>query len=119
MLHYAAIKVADLEASGRFYDSILAPMGWRRQAESVESIGWGLIKNEFFIAVDASQRPGFGVISFPAKSIPAVKASFESGVQNGGTPEAEPGSAPLYGDGNYSARINDPDGYLVELVVAH
>jgi catechol 2,3-dioxygenase-like lactoylglutathione lyase family enzyme len=119
MLHYAAVKVADLERSGRFYDSILAPLGWRRQEAPANSVSWCLIKAEFFITQDESQRPGFGLISFPAKSIPAVKASFESGTQNGGDPEAEPGAAPSFGPGKYSCRLTDPDGYLVEVCVAH
>ena len=118
MVHYASLKVADIERSGRFYDSILAPLGWRRHEESEEAIGWGLIRSVFFIEADDVQRPGFGHVSFPARSIPAVRASYESGVQNGGTSEAEPGSAPLQGPGSYSARMIDPDGYLVQLVVA-
>ena len=32
---------------------------------------------------------------------------------------AEPGSAPAFGPGNYCCRLNDPDGYLVEVCVAH
>jgi catechol 2,3-dioxygenase-like lactoylglutathione lyase family enzyme len=119
MLHYAAVKVSDLERSGAFYDSILAPLGWRRQEAPANSVSWGLIKPEFFISEDDSQRPGYGLISFPAKSIPAVKASFESGSANGGEPVAEPGSAPSFGPGNYACRLNDPDGYLVEVCVAH
>lgn len=118
MLHYVTLKVADLERSARFYDSILAPMGWRRQEDGASTISWGLIKSELFITSDESQRPGFGVVSFPAKSIPAVKASYESGMENGGTSAAEPGSAPAFGNGTYAARLVDPDGYLVELVVA-
>jgi catechol 2,3-dioxygenase-like lactoylglutathione lyase family enzyme len=78
MLNYAAVKVSDLERSGRFYDSILAPLGWRRQEAPANSVSWGLIKAEFFISDDSSPRSGYGLISFPAKSIPAVKASFES-----------------------------------------
>jgi catechol 2,3-dioxygenase-like lactoylglutathione lyase family enzyme len=119
MLHYAALKVSDLERSGRFYDSILAPLGWRRQEAPANSVSWGLIKPEIFITESDSQRPGYGLISFPAKSIPAVKASFESGSANGGEPVAEPGSAPAFGSGKYSCRLNDPDGYLVEVCVAH
>jgi catechol 2,3-dioxygenase-like lactoylglutathione lyase family enzyme len=119
MLHYAAVKVSDLERSGAFYDSILAPLGWRRQEAPANSVSWGLIKAEFFIELADSQRPGYGQISFPAKSIPAVKASFESGSENGGEPVAEPGSAPSFGQGNYACRLNDPDGYLVEVCVAH
>jgi catechol 2,3-dioxygenase-like lactoylglutathione lyase family enzyme len=119
MLHYAVVKASDLERSGAFYDSILAPLGWRRQAAPADSVSWGLIKAEFFIELSDKQRPGYGLISFPAKSIPAVKASFESGSANGGEPVAEPGSAPAFGLGNYSCRLHDPDGYLVEVCVAH
>jgi catechol 2,3-dioxygenase-like lactoylglutathione lyase family enzyme len=119
MLHYAAVKVSDLERSGTFYDSILAPNGWRRHDAPANSVSWGLIKAEFFIEQADTAKPGYGVISFPAKSIPAVKASFESGSANGGDPVAEPGAAPLFGPGNYACRLTDPDGYLVEVCVAH
>jgi catechol 2,3-dioxygenase-like lactoylglutathione lyase family enzyme len=118
MLHYASLNVADLARSGAFYDAILNPMGWRRHETGDVAISWGLNKPEFYIVRDESQRPGFGLISFPAKSIPAVKAAYESALANGGESVAEPGSAPLHGSGNYSARLHDPDGYLVELVVA-
>ncbi|CAN5535576.1 VOC family protein [soil metagenome] len=117
-MHYAALKVADIERSGRFYDSILAPLGWRRQEENEGLIGWGLIRSVFFVELDDTQRPGFGHVSFPARSIPAVKASYESGMNNGGESAADPGSAPLLGAGSYCARLIDPDGYLVQLVVA-
>jgi len=118
VVQYAALKVADIERSASFYDSMLAPLGWRRHEENEGVIGWGLIRSVFFVEVDSTQRPGFGHVSFPARSIPAVRASYESGMQNGGESVAEPGSAPLQGPGNYSARLLDPDGYLVQLVVA-
>jgi catechol 2,3-dioxygenase-like lactoylglutathione lyase family enzyme len=118
MLHYVTVKVSDLERSASFYDAILAPLGWRRQKDVDGSISWGLIKSEFFIQRDETQRPGFGLVSFPAKSIPAVRASYESGLESGGETVDEPGAAPAYGNGNYAARLKDPDGYVVELVVA-
>jgi catechol 2,3-dioxygenase-like lactoylglutathione lyase family enzyme len=118
MLHYASLNVSDLVRSGAFYDAILAPLGWRRHDAGNDAVGWGLNKPEFYIVRDEGQRPGFGLISFPAKSIPAVKASYESAMANGGESVAEPGSPPLHGSGNYSTRLRDPDGYLVELVVA-
>ena len=99
MLNYAAVKVSDLERSAAFYDSMLAPLGWRRQEAPADTVGWGLIKAVFFIELSDTQRPGYGLISFPAKSIPAVKASFESGSQRGGEPVAEPGSAASFGSG--------------------
>ena len=119
-IHYVTIRVAEIERSASFYDSVLAPLGWRRQEDGANAVGWGLIKSaEFFIVRDDSQRPGFGVVSFPANSIPAVKASFESGSENGGEPLAGPGSAPAHGPGNYAARLRDPDGYEVEIVVSN
>jgi hypothetical protein len=119
MLHYAAVKVADLEPSARFYDSILAPLGWRRQEDGETTVSWGMNKSEFFITVADRQSPGCSIVSFPAKSIPAVKASYESGMGHGGRSAAEPGSPPAFGNGTYAARLFDPDGYEVELLVAH
>ena len=119
MLHYATLRVSDLERSAAFYDAILAPLGWRRQDASADGVSWGLNRPEFFVVRDSGAKPGFGMISFPAKSIPAVKASHESGVESGGTSAAEPGSPPAYGAGNYACRLEDPDGYTVEICVAH
>jgi catechol 2,3-dioxygenase-like lactoylglutathione lyase family enzyme len=119
-LYYASLKVSDIARSASFYDAVLAPLGWRRQEDGPTAIGWGLIRAaEFFITRDESQRPGFGLVSFPAKSIPAVKASYASGIENGGQPAAEPGSSPSHGSGSYAARVLDPDGYLVEIAVVN
>lgn len=118
MLHYVCLKVSDMEKSGSFYDSILAPLGWRRQEESDRVISWGLNKPALYVTRDGEQRPGFGSVSFPANSIPAVKASYESGLANGGEVVAEPGSPPAFGSGSYAARLRDPDGYEVEIISA-
>jgi len=118
LIHYVTVNVSDLDRSARFYDSILAPLGWRRHEDKDDVVGWGLVKAEFYVKRQDPQGPGYGHVSFPAKSIPAVKASYESGLRNGGRKAEEPGAAPAFGAGNYSARMIDPDGYLVELVVA-
>jgi catechol 2,3-dioxygenase-like lactoylglutathione lyase family enzyme len=118
MLHYVSLKVSDLERSGSFYDAVLAPLGWRRQEDGPNVISWGMNRPALYITRDDNQRPGFGRVSFPANSIPAVKASFESGVRSGGEPVAEPGTPPAHGGGSYAARLRDPDGYEVEVVSA-
>jgi catechol 2,3-dioxygenase-like lactoylglutathione lyase family enzyme len=118
MLHYVALKVSDLQRAASFYDAVLAPLGWRRQEEGPTSIGWGLVKPIFYITQEGSERPGFGQVSFAARSIPAVKASFESGAANGGEPESEPGAPPSFTNSTYAARLLDPDGYLVEICAA-
>jgi catechol 2,3-dioxygenase-like lactoylglutathione lyase family enzyme len=120
LLHYICLKISDLARSAAFYDAVLAPLGWRRQEEGSGTIGWGLIRaGVLFVTADPSQRPGFGLVSLPAKSIPAVKAAYESGLANGGESLAEPGSSPAFGPGNYAARLRDPDGYEVEICVSN
>jgi catechol 2,3-dioxygenase-like lactoylglutathione lyase family enzyme len=119
LLHYASLKVSDIERSGAFYDAVLAPLGWRRQEDNGGLISWGMIKAEFYVHQDSTQSPGFGTISFPTKSIPAVKAAFESGIENGGEPVADPGADPEFGPGNYAARLRDPDGYVIEICVSN
>jgi catechol 2,3-dioxygenase-like lactoylglutathione lyase family enzyme len=119
MLNYVRVKVADADRSGAFYDALLGPLGWRRHEDSGPVVGWGLVKAVFFItAVDGPPQPGFGHVSFPANSIPAVKAAWEGGIAHGGEPRDEPGAAPLHGSGNYAARMLDADGYLIEVSVA-
>jgi catechol 2,3-dioxygenase-like lactoylglutathione lyase family enzyme len=118
LLYLVNLSVSDIERSGAFYDSVLAPLGWRRQENGESGIAWGLQRPVFYITKEESQRPGFGHVSFAAKSIPAVRAAHESGVANGGESEAEPGSSPLLGGATYAARLYDPDGYLVEFVAA-
>jgi catechol 2,3-dioxygenase-like lactoylglutathione lyase family enzyme len=118
MLHYVNLNVSDLDRSGAFYDAVLAPLGWRRQEESSGTIAWGMIRPALFITQNGDQQPGFGQVSFPAKSIPAVKAAYESGMASGGKSVAEPGSPPAHGSGSYAARMRDPDGYEIEIVSA-
>ncbi len=117
MLNYVSIGVTDLERSGRFYDSVLNPLGWRRQFEDDNAVGWGMVKPVFYIHRGGETRPGFGHVSFPTKSIPAVKAAWEAGLEHGGENDGQPGSPPAQGNGNYAARLRDPDGYNVEISV--
>jgi catechol 2,3-dioxygenase-like lactoylglutathione lyase family enzyme len=119
VLNYVSIDVTDLERSGSFYDSLLGPLGWRRQTESDNAIAWGMIRPVFFVVEGNSNRPGFGVVSFPTKSIPAVKAAWEAGLEAGGENDAQPGSAAAQGAGTYAARLLDPDGYSIEICVAN
>ncbi|MGH2956543.1 MAG: VOC family protein [Solirubrobacterales bacterium] len=118
MLHYASLNVSDLSRSAAFYDAVVAPLGWRRQEDSSETVGWGLNKPQLYVTQSAAPGGTFGLISLAAKSIPAVKASFESGAESGGEVVDAPGSSPAMGPGTYAARLRDPDGYVVEIIVA-
>lgn len=80
-------------------------------------IGYGIAKPVFFISANHDAAPGFGLISFSAAGIAAIKAAFESGVDAGGTGVHEPGKTRGHGSGSYSAFLKDPDGYDVEVTI--
>lgn len=119
MLHHVLLEVLNLERSGIFYDAVLKPIGWRRHDVSAETIGWGMAKPVFLISDEHPPKPGFGVITFAAPGIAAVKAAWEAGAASGGTSVAEPGQTATEASGSYSAFLLDPDGYGIEITVSN
>src|SRR5215218_4900468 len=117
MLHHVLLEVSDLDRSAEFYDSMLAPLGWRRHFEEDETIGWGIAKPVFFISAHHPAQPGFGLLCFSGLGIVAVKAAWEAGTAAGGTSVSAPGERRSYGSGSYSAFLTDPDGYEIEVTV--
>ena len=117
MIHHVSVDASDLERSGRFYDALLGPLGWRRQVESEERIGWGIVKPVFFVTARDPIGPGGGHVAFTASGIPAVRAAWEEAAAAGGEHDGAPGPRPEYGAGYYSAYLRDPDGHRVEVAV--
>ena len=119
MLHYADFKVSDLERSGAS-----TTRSWRRSAgagrrTTAGKIAWGMIKAEFL-----HRRSDTPAARLRARLVPGQEHPGGQGLLRVGAGErrtssvAEPGSAPAHGIGNYAARLIDPDGYEVEIVVA-
>lgn len=117
MIHHVSVEVSDLERSGRFYDALLETLGWRRQIDSEEAIGWGIVKPLFFATAQPQATAGGGHVCFAASGTSAVKAAWEAGVAAGGTDDGAPGPRPEYGPSYYSAYLRDPDGHRVEVAV--
>jgi catechol 2,3-dioxygenase-like lactoylglutathione lyase family enzyme len=114
LIHHVLLRVSDLERSARFYDSLLAPLGWRRHLDPNGGVGWGIARPCFFIS-EGEVASSFGMVSFSAPGLAAVKAAHESGVNNGGTSITGPGGGG--GQGPFSTVVADPDGYQIELLV--
>lgn len=117
MIHHVSVEVSDLERSGRFYDSLLGPLGWRRQVETDELLGWGIVRAVFYASNRGSAAPGGGHVCFSASGISAVRAAWEGGLGAGGSDDGSPDNRPQYGPTYYSAYLLDPDGYRVEVAV--
>jgi catechol 2,3-dioxygenase-like lactoylglutathione lyase family enzyme len=118
VLHHVVLEVADLDRSASFYDALLAPLGWRRHSDGDDIVGWGIAKPVFYVSAGDSPQPNFGLVSFSALGIAAVKAAWQAGVESGGRSAAEPGERRGHGSGSYSAFLIDPDGYQVEITVS-
>ncbi len=95
MLHHVLLEVSDLPRSAAFYDSMLAPLGWRRHFEEDDTIGWGIAKPVFFISSHRDPKPGFGLLCFSGLGIVAVKAAWEGGVAAGGDQHRRARRSPL------------------------
>jgi len=117
VLHHVVVEVADLDRSAAFYDALLGPLGWRRHYDRDQVIGWGIAKPVFFISGRHEPRPGFGLISFTSVGIAGVKAAWEGGCATGGSSVSDPGVARGHASGSYSAFLQDPDGYDIEVTV--
>jgi catechol 2,3-dioxygenase-like lactoylglutathione lyase family enzyme len=115
LIHHVLVRVSDLERSARFYDALLSPLGWRRHLDPNGGVGWGIARPYLFIT-EGDVAPNFGMVSFSAPGLAAVKAAWESGVNNGGQSVTAPAGGG--GQGPYSAVVADPDGHQIELLVA-
>jgi catechol 2,3-dioxygenase-like lactoylglutathione lyase family enzyme len=118
VIHHVSVEVSDLERGGRFYDGVLGPLGWRRQVETDELLGWGIVRPVFFASNRRGAAAGGGHVCFAAHGIPAVKAAWEGGLASGGEDDGPPGGRPQYGPAYYSAYLRDPDGYRIEVAVS-
>ncbi len=110
MLHHVLLEVSDLERAAAFYDSMLAPLGWRRHFEEDNTVGWGIAKPVFFIAAHHEPQPGFGLLSFSALGI-ALTAVIPS--QDAAAPIVNALLLPLY----FLSGIFIPDDELPQGVI--
>lgn len=107
MFDHVTIRVSDLEASRRFYATVLdtEPVG-------DEFFEW----DDFSIAPVEAERPlsRHLHVAFDAPSREEVDAFWRRGVEAGYRDDGEPGLRPLYDPNYYGAFLLDPDGNSVE-----
>ena len=116
MLHHVLLEVDDLERSASFYDSMLAPLGWRRHFDEDETIGWGIAKPVFFISAHHDPQPGLRTAQRLRPRDRRRQGGLGERDQSGRhRASAEPGERRSYGSGSYSAFLKDPDGYEIEI----
>jgi len=115
MLDHLGIQCTDIDASARFYDSVLETLGFHRVMDFGVAIGYGKDKPDFWIGVHDSGE-GFreSHIAFQATDRAAVDAFHAAGVAFGTEVLHEPRVWPEYHENYYGAFVRDPDGNNVE-----
>ena len=115
MLDHLGIQCSDLDASSRFYDAVLATLGFARVMDFGVAIGYGADSPDFWIGVHDSGE-GFreSHLAFHATDRAAVDAFHAAGVAEGAEVLHEPRLWPEYHEGYYGAFLRDPDGNNVE-----
>jgi catechol 2,3-dioxygenase-like lactoylglutathione lyase family enzyme len=115
---HLTIPVRDYEASKRFYERALRPLGFavlldwpdrRRAYLGVEETPSSLWLAESYAA-------GSLEVSLVADDPGAVDAFYAEALAAGGMAQDEPGVRPEHSREYYAARVRDPDGNSVEAV---
>jgi catechol 2,3-dioxygenase-like lactoylglutathione lyase family enzyme len=123
MLDHVSITVRDLGRAARFYDAVMAALGYPC-----------VYRKDFGVGYGARNRPGDdghsyisvfrgGAVvadrrhyAFRAPSRAAVDAFHAAAVGAGGRDDGPPGLRPDYHESYYAAFVLDPDGNRIEAV---
>jgi catechol 2,3-dioxygenase-like lactoylglutathione lyase family enzyme len=104
------LRVRDLEASRRFYETVLEPLGFPLTTDTPELVEFGALS---LSAEDPPTEPLH--FAFLARTQEAVAAFHRAGIQGGYRDNGAPGIRE-YADDYYAAYLLDPDGHNVEAV---
>jgi catechol 2,3-dioxygenase-like lactoylglutathione lyase family enzyme len=118
MLDHVSIGVRDVAAARRFYDAVLATLGYRCLHEGDHYAGYGDTQAQFWFntsaaPVPADERSGLH-FCFAASSRAAVDAFHAAALAAGGADNGKPGLRADYGPDYYAAFAKDLDGYRIE-----
>lgn len=111
LIDHVHLRVADVDASKRFYQAVLTALGSKASVQ--EGPGFFHIDELF---VDKADGPVSKVhLAFQARDRDAVGAFHRAALEAGGRDNGGPGERP-YHPGYYAAFVFDPDGNNIEAV---
>ncbi len=120
MIDHVSVAVRDVASAARFYEALLAPLGFAKLEERAATVGFGKRYPEFWInhrpLGDPASTESGAHVALRAASMAAVDAFHAAALDAGGTSDGPPGLRPQHGDGYYAAFIRDLDGNRIEAV---
>ena len=111
MYDHIGLKVKNIDASARFYEATLAPLGFVRDGSGFGPKGAPAL----WLYEGAGANRGTH-IAFKAKDRAAVDRFHKAGIKAGGKDNGVPGLRADYSPTYYAAFLIDPDGNNVEAV---
>lgn len=120
MYDHIGLRVKNLEASARFYEAALAPLGHVLCSRDTASAGFGPAGAPalwLYPSRDPRNLNRAGAhVALRAPSHQAVVDFYARGMQAGGRDNGQPGVRADYGPTYYAAFLTDPDGNNIEAV---
>ena len=121
MISHLSLGSSDLATSGRFYDAVLAPLGYRpSQGTKAGELAYGPPGSATFwlYEVQSTELASPGThIAFQARSRDMLHEAAEAAKTHGSTFTREAGPHPDIAPDYYGAIFLDPDGHKLEIVV--
>jgi catechol 2,3-dioxygenase-like lactoylglutathione lyase family enzyme len=118
MIDHVSIAVRDLEACGRFYETVLATLGYTRIVTRPGTIGFGKKYPEFWLNERRTMTPvdpdSGAHICLRARGTDVVQAFHAAAIVAGGVSDGMPGPRSGEMKGYYAAFIRDPEGNRIE-----
>ena len=117
-IDHVIVPVRDYEASKRFYEWALRPLGFALMLDWRDGRrGWfGIEGRPSSLWVAESDAAGTLELCLGAQQPEAVDAFHAEALGAGGRSDWEPGIRPEFNRDYYAARIQDPDGNSIEVV---
>jgi len=118
MIDHVSVAVRDLAAATRFYETLLAAIGFAKLEARPATVGFGKKYPEFWINLRAGGiAPSNGAhVCFRARTTEMVDAFHAAALAAGGADDGKPGVRQQHSEGYYAAFIRDPDGNRIEAV---
>lgn len=117
MIDHFGINCSDFGQSRRFYDAVLGVLGYSRQMDVGQAIGYGKDGHPDFWIADADLGPNREVhVAFAAVDTDAVLAFYNTALGLGAESLHAPRLWPEYHPGYFGAFVRDPDGNNIEAV---
>lgn len=117
MIDHVSLQVADLEASARLYDVLLAPLGGTRRLVFENVVGFGVDRPCFWLGTAGTDGiPKETHVAFVAPDRDAVHAFHQAAIDFGAEILHAPQTWPRYHPAYFAAFVRDPDGNNIEAV---